>query len=216
MHIAIINICSFLAAILISFIYTFLHRKVDKKEFYKRLPLIFANLLTVVSVSFIAVCVFQQYFDLTTPTLYAFLGQFMLVMWLDDMEFYFWHRFLHSNRWMLRNVHRIHHKARNPLPMEFIYVHPLEWSGGTLGILVAFTLLVLFHGSVSVYVLWSYSFFRTIREADIHSGTRSYIMQYLPFLCSTKHHNLHHTTSRGNYASTFTYLDKLFHTDVRG
>ena len=54
---------------------------------------------------------------------------------------------------------------------------------------------------------------RNLHELDIHSGVKSSkITSAIPFYGTTEHHDLHHSRNKGNYASTFTFWDKIFGT----
>lgn len=183
----------------------------------RHFPLIVMNLFILFILSIIGVTLFQQYFDTNHITLITFVNQFFLILILDDMEFYFWHRFLHKNSFMMKHIHSIHHRARVPYPIEFIYVHPIEWLGGTIGIVIAFVFIIYFFGSVNAYVLWSYTAYRTLREMSSHTNFTVYFATKIPLLplSGVKHHSLHHARLRGNYASTFTYLDKLLGTTLK-
>ena len=99
--------------------------------------------------------------------------------------------------------------------MEYIYVHPLEWMGGGIGIPIGLGLIVLFQGSISVHAFWIFAFWRNFHEIDIHSGLRSRFAKYIPLYGTTEHHDIHHRkNTNGNYASTFTFWDKVLGTEV--
>lgn len=182
------------------------------KQFYERLPLIILNIFLLCLFSYFGIGLADGLISRMHTPMWIFCVQFMIFIFLDDFGFYLWHRYLHTNKILLRHVHRIHHRARNPLPLEFIYVHPLEWMGGTVGLLVAFMLVVGFFGSLSCYVLWGYLIFRTMHELDIHSCLRPKWLERVFFFAGANYHHNHHKYARGNYASTFSYLDKLFKT----
>ena len=40
---------------------------------------------------------------------------------------------MHENKFLLRKVHSIHHRAFSPLALEYLYVHPFEWMMGYIG-----------------------------------------------------------------------------------
>lgn len=108
----------------------------------------------------------------------------------------------------------IHHRVRYPTPLEFIYVHPIEWMIGTIGIVVSVLLIIQIYGQAYAYALWAYSIFRTLHELNIHSSMRSIIFEHVPFFWRVKHYNTHHLRAVENYASIFTYLDKIFKTET--
>jgi len=183
----------------------------------RHLPLILMNIFIVCALSLVIIALCHHCFSTAHVSTLVFLSQFLFILILDDIEFYCWHRFLHSNRFLMKRIHSIHHRARVPYPIEFIYAHPVEWLGGTFGIVIAFALIVFFYGSASAYVMWFYTAYRALREMSTHSNFTVSFINKIPFLpiCSAKHHTAHHMQLRGNYASTFTYLDKVFGTELK-
>lgn len=178
----------------------------------QHMPLIFLNIGILCVITPVSLYFAQNFFLIQVPSIGIFLIQFALFIFLDDLGFYIWHRRLHENRYLLQKVHAIHHRVRFPAPLEFIYVHPIEWVVGTTGILVAVLLIIAIYGQVNAYVFWSYITFRTLHELNIHSSTRTLIFKKIPFFGNVEYHDIHHLHARGNYASTFTYLDKIFGT----
>ncbi len=228
MQVALINLAVFLSCIGLGIVYTLCCKQFSQWQsqrlYQNRLAsfklgentrLISVNLSLLCLVNVTGIALFQQFFDLSTPSVLLFILQFALIAVLDDLEFYWWHRFLHSHPWMMRHIHSIHHRARVPYPIEFIYVHPLEWMGGMLGLVLGVIVVVLGFHTLNAYVLWSYTAYRTLRELEIHSNLEPKLLKFTPFLCSAKHHSLHHNRVRGNFASAFTYLDRLFGTELR-
>lgn len=227
MNIALISDGVLLISILIGLFYDYLCHLFltdDKKQYdrlrpgsfglSRHLPLIMTNITLLCVFSFGAISLFHHYFRIVSPTWLVFISQFSLIFYLDDLNFYFWHRFLHKNKYMMKHIHGIHHRARVPYPIEFIYVHPLEWLGGTLGIVVAVAFIIFFHGFVNAYVIWAYSAFRTLREMHIHSNFNALFFKKMPLIANAEHHGLHHMKLHGNFASTLTYLDKLCKTEI--
>lgn len=186
--------------------------------FWQRLPLILLNIailsaMTAVSLWFVADFGILQ---TTIPVWWIVPVQVILIFIVDDAWFYFAHRLLHENKFLLRKVHNIHHRAITPFPLEYIYVHPLEWligsMGSFLGIIVV--LLIMPEHTVIVYSFWIYGGIRNLHEIDIHSDVRSFISNHLPFIFATEQHDLHHSKVKGNYASTFNLWDKVFGTEL--
>ena len=153
---------------------------------------------------------------MTTPTVGVLLGQVLLIIVIDDAWFYGWHRLMHEHKGLYRRIHKIHHRAYAPLPIEYIYVHPLEWMVGGIGPFVGLILVHTVWGAIPAWTLWAYLLVRNLHELDIHSGIKSWIGLHLPLYAPAEHHDLHHAKpGKGNYASTFTLWDKLFKTHWR-
>jgi 4-alpha-methyl-delta7-sterol-4alpha-methyl oxidase len=176
---------------------------------WQRMPLILLNLTLLSLLTAIGLYAGQHFFVLNEiPTAGLFIGQLLFILFCDDLYFYFYHRLMHENKWLLSKVHYLHHRAFQPFPLEYIYVHPLEWMGGYLGPFIAILLLQ----QTNMYVLWAYVIIRNLHEIDIHSGLRSRIFNKIPLIAPTEHHDLHHARLNGNYASTFRLWDWVFGT----
>lgn len=185
-----------------------------KAIFFKRLPLYLLNiflvlLLTVPSLFFIA-----KFIDISWPTFLLFGAQLLFIFIIDDAWFYFAHRWMHRNKWALKNIHSIHHKATTPFPIEYLYVHPLEWMLGMVGLMIGVA-LVFIMTPVNIYVFWAMGFLRNIHEIQIHSDLKIPILSWIPFVSSTEKHDLHHSKLNGNYASMFSVWDKIMKTEFK-
>lgn len=179
-----------------------------------RLRLIGFNLACQYVAAVVLMAAFGEYIPIAWPGVGLFLGQLALVCVADDLSFYWFHRVLHRNRWLYRKIHKRHHEAYAPVPIEYVYVHPAEWLGGTVGLTVALLGIVQVWGSVSAWVVWAYIALRTLHELDIHSGLRL-ATRHIPLIAPMRHHDLHHARpTRGNYASFLTLWDRLLGTRI--
>jgi sterol desaturase/sphingolipid hydroxylase (fatty acid hydroxylase superfamily) len=184
-----------------------------KGVFRERMPLFLFNFVILLTVSGVgAYFLFDLLtleFDPLTVTI-----QVILAFVFDDIWFYFYHRWLHENEFMLKHVHSIHHRAFKPFPLEYLYAHPLEWMLGMVGTVLAFGVFVLF-SSLNVYSFWIFGLLRNLHEIHIHSDLSLPILSKIPFISTTKHHDDHHARLKGNYSSTFHWLDRLFKTEIK-
>lgn len=195
--------------------YRIQERRYKPDLFWKRLPLIAFNLSTLFILTIIGLYLSFPLFELHTSSFTVIALQFVLLVIVDDAYFYFFHRTLHTTPYLYRRIHKIHHRAFAPFPLEYIYVHPLEWMIGAIGIPIGLTIIYLMHGSISAYAFWAFSFWRNIHEVDIHSGLRSKIGKYFSLYGTVEHHDKHHMkNTKGNYASTFTFWDRLLGTYI--
>jgi len=182
------------------------------QEFEGRIKLISFNLALMIGGAAFVLPMLADAFDYSSPWTTIAL-QFAIVCLVDDTIFHFWHRILHENRWLYRKVHSIHHRAYAPVPMDYIYAHPVEWIVGTLGPIVGFIVVSYIFGSISVWTLWIFAFWRQFHELMIHSNTPSKVATNLPLLSSTENHGHHHAKpSKGNYSSTLVIWDFVFRT----
>ena len=180
--------------------------------FWRRLPLIGLNLSILVLLAVVGLTLGYGAFDFRWQGVPAVAAQFLFLVALDDTYFYFFHRSLHRNRYLFRKIHHIHHRAAAPFPLEYLYVHPLEWAVRAAAIPVGLGVIYLLNGSISTHAFWAFSFWLNIHEIAIHSGLRSVFRHSIPFLATTEIHDRHHQKARGNYASTFTVWDRLLKT----
>ncbi len=189
-------------------------KKVTMKVFYQRLPLILFNLACLQILSGVGIYSAQGMFDQTEFYWLTFIAQFLLFLFFDDLYFYGYHRILHESEFLFKHIHKIHHKATTPFPLEFLYVHPLEWMIGAVGVLIGLLANYFIFGSVSIYTFWLYAFYRTAHEIEIHGGVEWWWSKYIPFYGSVRQHDEHHAYIKGNYASSLSYLDKIFKTEA--
>ncbi|MCA9544249.1 MAG: sterol desaturase family protein [Myxococcales bacterium] len=181
-----------------------------------RLPNIGMNLVSQWIGALAAFWYFEDCFTMTWQGTGVVLAQLGIVLVLDDAWFYWMHRVLHRNRRLYRAIHKKHHEAFAPVPIEYCYVHPLEQSAGTVGIAVGVVLCLALFGQISVWTIWIFVGWRILHELEIHSGLRL-PTRHLPLLAPMAHHDLHHAKPhKGNFASAFTVWDRLMGTRIEG
>lgn len=181
-------------------------------DFRPRIPLILFNLGLLVLVTVVSLSILEPYIHTNWPSPLVFLGQLAFLVVVDDVIFYWFHRALHRNTALYNKIHRIHHRAYHPLPIEYIYVHPFEWLGGATGPAVGMSIVLLSTGGLNYWLFLTYGLFRALHEMEIHSTQHPFLTR-LPFLAGIRHHQLHHYRPlRGNYASTFALWDRLMGT----
>ncbi|MBL4704234.1 MAG: sterol desaturase family protein [Flavobacteriales bacterium] len=195
--------------------YRIQNKRPDAQVFYKRLPLIGINVVSLALISSLGLYGLFPLFDASMKfDVLTILWQVMVVLLIDDLWFYFLHRWMHRNKKMLKMVHSIHHRAFSPLALEYIYVHPAEWLLGYIGPFVGM-MLVASISPISIWGFWIYQAIRNLHEIDVHSGFRSLFSQWIPFWGENEHHDLHHEKLDGNYATTFTHWDYIFKTKMK-
>jgi len=145
---------------------------------------------------------------LPLPTWPEILFVCIVSLILEDLYFYWIHRLLHHGAWY-KYVHKVHHDHAAPFGIAAEYAHPIETLLLGVGSLIG-PLLLTRH----LFVLWTYLFLRLYQTVEAHSGYHFpwSLSNFLPFYGGPIFHDFHHETFTGNYASTFTYLDKFFGT----
>jgi len=190
-------------------------RMVPWQEWRGRIPLIAANLLILAALSAAGMWQQRAFFTWDSGSPARFAAVFLLLLVLDDAFFYAYHRALHQVPFLYRAIHRIHHRAYAPVPLDYIYVHPLEWALGATGIVIGLVVTHLWLGQIPILPFLAYNLFRNVRELIIHSGLPSGALRHLKVLGLTEHHDLHHARLQGNYASMLHLWDMLFRTQLR-
>jgi sterol desaturase/sphingolipid hydroxylase (fatty acid hydroxylase superfamily) len=193
--------------------YTIQDKSYRKGLFWERMPLFLFNFVILLGLSGVGAYFLFDLFSFDFD-LWVILLQITLAFILDDVWFYFYHRWLHENKFMLKHVHSIHHRATKPFPLEYLYGHPAEWMLGMIGTVAAFGLF-LFFSPINVFAFWIYTALRNLHEIHIHSDLSLPVLSKIPFISTTKHHDDHHSKLNGNYASTFHWLDKVFKTEFK-
>lgn len=187
----------------------------DWARFRERLPLIAANHTVLVGGSFLGLWYYGSFMTTGVPPLGTLLVQLAVVIFVEDLFFYFYHRALHESPFLYRHIHRIHHKAFAPLPLDHLYVQPLEWMLGTIGPLAGLATVYLAWGELNMWTYLVYGTFRELHELHIHSGLRSVLLYRVGLLSTVDRHDLHHARpNSGNYASSLRIWDRVFRTEA--
>ena len=125
---------------------------------------------------------------------------------LVEIGIYWMHRTLHTNKWMYKNIHMLHHKYNKPetlTPWASIAFHPLD------GILQASPYvgalpIVPCHYLTHFFLL----FFSAIWATYIHDAMDLNIDPIM----GSKYHTVHHTHYIYNYGQVFTFCDRIWGT----
>lgn len=182
-----------------------------KGLFSKRMPLYLFNITLLLTISGFGAFFFADFFS-QEFSIGTIIFQVIFAFVIDDIFFYFYHRWLHENKYMLKTVHSIHHRATKPFPLEYLYAHPIEWMLGMIGAFLGFAILFIFM-PVNIYAFWIFGGLRNLHEIHIHSDLELPVSSKIPLLSKTKHHDDHHAKLTGNYSSTFIWMDRLFKTN---
>ena len=182
-----------------------------KGVFAKRMPLYLFNITLLLTISGVG-AYFGFGFLKQEVSIGIIVFQVVFAFVIDDIFFYFYHRWLHENKYMLKTVHSIHHRATKPFPLEYLYAHPIEWMLGMIGAFLGFAILLIFM-PVNIYAFWIFGGLRNLHEIHIHSDLELPVSSKIPLLSKTKHHDEHHAKLTGNYSSTFIWMDRLFKTN---
>ncbi|KAK9703872.1 Sphingolipid C4-hydroxylase sur2 [Basidiobolus ranarum] len=141
-------------------------------------------------------------------------ARFMVAMLVLDTIQYFLHRWFHTNPYLYRKFHSVHHRVYCPYSFGALYNHPVEgFLLDSLGTSVAFAASGLStRGAIAFFT------FATIKTVDDHCG---YSLPFDPlqrlFGNNSAYHDIHHQLYglKNNYSQPFfTHWDRLLGTYV--
>jgi sterol desaturase/sphingolipid hydroxylase (fatty acid hydroxylase superfamily) len=131
----------------------------------------------------------------------------------NDAWFYAWHRLLHHPK-LFRYIHAVHHKSVDVNPFSSYSFH---WFEGF--ILSAWVLPAVLIVPIYLPILGALHAVGLLNNVMSHSG-----YEFLPrwllrvpllrWINTSTYHNLHHTSSKGNYALMFRFWDRIFGTEL--
>lgn len=135
-------------------------------------------------------------------------AQVLGILLIYDFAYYFLHRGMHHKA-VLRLVHGVHHRARNPSALESFYQHPAELLAG-LFLLFASTYVI---GPVHIYAFAATFLIYSTLNILVHSGLDSGWKLLFPIDFLTRKHHVHHMVDpQKNYSSLTPLPDMLFGT----
>jgi sterol desaturase/sphingolipid hydroxylase (fatty acid hydroxylase superfamily) len=146
------------------------------------------------------------------PAWYVFVFQIIFFLILDDFLFYWMHRYMHENKWMLRHVHSVHHRIKNTCALDGNYFHWLEFV--MIGSLAMVGPILI---GCHLYVLYVWIIIRNIEAADGHAGYDFpwNPLRFLPLYDGPVYHDFHHARFKGNYAGALHYVDQFYGTYIK-
>jgi sterol desaturase/sphingolipid hydroxylase (fatty acid hydroxylase superfamily) len=162
-------------------------------------------------VFFVAVLPFCLSLD--TRPVWRHLLDIVAVLMVFDFFYYLTHRFLFHGK-PLRQIHSLHHQARQPTYVDALYVHPIETSIGLVLFLGSIPLVgALGGGPLSAFSMAVAALVFTQANQLNHTFVN---LPYFPFRTIdriTSIHAAHHVNmSCGNYATLTMLYDRLFGT----
>ena len=150
---------------------------------------------------------------LEMPPIGNLLLQVFVVLMVYDFFYYLSHRFwFHGNGWM-RQVHAVHHQARNPTYLDAHYVHPFETFVGLALYMGTIILLApIFQPYSVITIVVTFLIFTNINIINhTHVDLDRFPFKTLTWI-TRKHHVHHENMHKGNYATITLLYDKLFGT----
>ena len=121
-----------------------------------------------------------------------------------DFVYYFLHRGMHHPK-LLRWVHGVHHRARNPSALESFYQHPVELVSGLALLFASIWVVGPVHEHAFVATFFLYSTLNII----VHAGLESRVGLLAPIDFLIRKHHAHHSADPLKNYSTMTPLPDL-------
>jgi sterol desaturase/sphingolipid hydroxylase (fatty acid hydroxylase superfamily) len=142
------------------------------------------------------------------PSSFEVIWQTVFSMLIEDFCFYWAHRFLHWDK-IYPYIHKTHHRYVNSVSISSEYAHPFEFLFVNVLISSSGSAILGSRMHMVTYIMWI--FLRVAETTDGHCGYEFSWSPYrlLPMSASSEYHNYHHLVFKGNYASFFTYMDRL-------
>ena len=146
------------------------------------------------------------------PLWQILLDSFVLLM-VYDFFYYCAHRFWFHGNGAMRQVHAVHHQARNPSYLDAHYVHPLETFIGLGGYMATVIGLSLIMGPFQLWtiVLTFVIYFQLNQINHVYFDVPRFPFKTLNWIVA-KHHVHHENMHKGNYATITLFYDKIFGT----
>ncbi|MFM7357996.1 MAG: sterol desaturase family protein [Sediminibacterium sp.] len=154
----------------------------------------------------------KLYFDITDYGFWWLGISFFIVLFIDDMFFYWSHRAMHLPRFY-KFFHKVHHESTDPSPLTAFAFHPSE---AIIENLMHFVLPFIIPLNFGIVLLWQ--IFSMLNNVVGHLGYEIYPKGWvkiplLKFKTVSTHHNMHHQLFNGNYALYFTWWDRWMKTE---
>ena len=150
--------------------------------------------------------------SLPLPSLLEVIKFNAIAFVIEDFCHYVLHRWMHEWKACYKWIHSVHHEHSAPVGLAATYAHPIEVLVLGFG---TFLPVILF--APHLVTMWSWIAMRQLEAVAVHSG---YDLPFtpeklIPFYGGADFHDWHHHHLRGNFASTFTWWDRMFNTDLR-
>lgn len=166
------------------------------------------SLLSLVTIFGVVYVFHDRLFHARSVSWWTILGETLAIILVYDFIYYFAHRVMHHPK-LLRAVHGVHHRARNPSALESFYQHPAELLTGLTLLFGSIWLLGPVHEYTFVATFFIYSNINIIVHAGFTSGSK----WFMPFDFLVRKHHLHHAEDPQKNYSTMTPLpDWIFGT----
>lgn len=159
----------------------------------------------IFSLGSIVLCFLEQQqrinFNFNNVNYLVIAFEFLILIIWNDIHFYIIHYLMHKS--YLKKFHALHHRLKYPSVYSSYTLHPIE--AILLGSVMPLILLFIKFHIISLLFLTIWSL--TINSLE--HNNKQYKFK------SLSNHQLHHSHYHGNYSFFFSFLDKIFNTEIK-
>lgn len=153
----------------------------------------------------------QVYTHWKIQDLSYFALSYVLVLWLQDTWFYFFHRLFHL-RPLFKWTHRGHHQSKPPTPWTFFALEPME-AAIQVYFLLGITFIIPLHIGVLISILLTMAIWAMGNHIGYPVVPDSRLSRCWGRWCiGSAHHLVHHHRYTKHYGLYFTFWDKVLGT----
>jgi sterol desaturase/sphingolipid hydroxylase (fatty acid hydroxylase superfamily) len=136
-----------------------------------------------------------------------------IILMVYDFFYYCAHRFWFHGNGPMRQVHAVHHQARDPSYLDAHYVHPTETFIGLGGYMLTVVVLAAFMGrfQLATIVVTFVIYFQLNQLNHVYFKLDKFPFRLVNWIVA-KHHVHHLNMHKGNYATITLFYDKIFGT----
>ena len=149
----------------------------------------------------------SDWFHIQTDTSWWVLPQIVILFLWNEIHFYFCHRLLHT-KFMMRNIHYVHHLSKEPTVFSTFSFHWVE--AFLLGTVVFLPLLLYPFQLLAILSLPILSLLVNLLGHSNYDLFSKYRPEHI-FKFSYRH-SMHHKRGRGNLGFLLPWLDQFFKT----
>ena len=153
-------------------------------------------------------------------SLLYFIPKSLLFEIILDLFHYWSHRFFHLNKYLYKNIHKTHHKYKNPVLINAFCFNYLDILFTVTIPIIIILKIIPFNISLFEYIM--ISVYKQYTELAGHSGKRFspascfpqciWIPRLLKIELYAEDHDIHHKLSIYNFSKRFSLWDKIFGT----
>ena len=130
--------------------------------------------------------------SLSFSKLGTFVFEVVVVLFFEEVGFYYSHRLCHESKYLFNHVHSIHHQFVAPMAVSAIAAHPFEHFLANISPLIIGPLIVRW----PFYITLTWILFALFHTLGSHSG-------FIWSFAAAEGHDLHHEFLQCNYGVLF-------------